>query len=72
MKFGSTQTIGNLTWKIKHNTPTVDSSPNGVASCTKPVIAETGKLVASPTKSHMSGMSPGPHEVVEKGHLMHV
>jgi hypothetical protein len=36
------------------------------------MIAKIGKLVTSPTKSHMSGMSPRPNEVVERGHLMHV
>jgi hypothetical protein len=56
IEFGSTQTIGNLTWKIKNNTPTPDNSLNGVVSCIKPAIAGTGKLVASPTKSHMSDM----------------
>jgi len=43
-----------------------------VVSCTKLVIVRIGKLVTSPTKSHMSGMSPKPNEVAEKGHLMHV
>lgn len=69
-KLKSMQTIGNLVWQVQHNTPTLDNSPNGIVSCTISTIARTEKLVVFLTKSHMYGMSLGPNEVVEKGHLI--
>jgi hypothetical protein len=66
------QTIGNLVWQVHHYTPTPGNNPNGVVSYTKRVIVGIGKLVTSPTKSHMNGMPLRPNEVVEKLHLMHV
>lgn len=70
-KLESMQTIGNLVWQVQHNIPTLDNSPNGIISCTKPTITRTDKLVTFLLKSHMYGMSFGPNEVLEKGHLIH-
>ncbi len=44
-KLESMQTIGNLVWQVQHNTLTLDNSPNGIVSCTKPTIARIEKLV---------------------------
>jgi hypothetical protein len=45
-----------------------ESSLIGVMSCTKPINIT---FVGPPTKSHTSGMSLGPKEVVGKDDLMH-